>query len=637
MKILSEKAEAIIKKIYPNDYQDNKFDEIFEASTRLDDTSFTDNVVLRLHSYGNAFLLIARNTKNLTMEATAIAKELEQVELSITKANDRKLQLSYLLYFRNYLVGLLSVKLEIEITKADKQLSRAENIEHLKKRKVMYTTYEDDDTLVILIEKPIQKKSELLEKNHLEWKEECDYSWEKTEIEKKIRTDATSETTNSDLFTIPSTFRKLPGIANFMEHICFFYNNSQGDTLLGQSNTLRFSTLCPTDISNEEKQKQHILNNLQTLIDFFDNTENTSYKDHSKEPYLITSLMSPTPFRAESTYQKLILKVIDAENKKRKQNGKPEILYVNHSINHVFLRLFTFGGREKKTSIHILKNKDLMNTDSSLNTKLASWLKEYKKIFLFRHEYDKKFNDFYNYISEKLKKLREGTPAELTQRKEEILKLNALQDYVQILHKNSFSIRDKNPNLYRAALEQLLVKKSGVSCKQGEDRTGIYLAHRDSMLELFHTNNGFRLPCFFDAEKKREAFVEKFCNNLRTNHQGHAAGLNAEGCRGLKDMTHAMAKDQIKKMRDDNPAFLKDNEMIAQMDAQAYNEQKAKKPPLLKKQATAAPRYQATSAARSPSKHPALFTPPMYRRSRQNANQESTPTTRPATTPTSTS
>ncbi|EKD75120.1 MAG: hypothetical protein ACD_44C00221G0002 [uncultured bacterium] len=614
--LIEEEKRRIISTLYPQ--SDNAFyDKEIESPLPFKRETTIESFLLRMASFKEAYQLIVGD-EIFSNTRKSIEEKLKEASTYINRETQIKKQHGAVLYFRNYLVELLHENLKIKIKDADKQLTEAEIIYNWKKRKILFSAYKQENTdhTVVLIEEvasqPLPSSGEFQQEtetgeavSYRFFNVHNDDGWERKRINEILREPDAARTP-------PCNLRKLPGISNFGVHKFYVYDKKEN--LMGEGISLRSATFCPQSLSTEI-QKAYILYNLKKFIEFVDTNESYKKNDPAfSEPYLIISFLINIPFTDERQFNKLIIEVIDEENKKREEQGKQKVLYVAHPVNHTFWRLFslpffypnTYTRREKKVSSLILEEIGIHILDPKTGEKLTSWLNEYKKFFLFRRQYDDKFNGFQatisarlNFLKERLelyiKKLEElekqATPSrkdaeekenikkEILSKREKILRITAIQDYVELLHKDPFSIGDKNPNLYRSALEQIIARKSIAGCKQGKDRTGIYMTHYDSMLQCFYTSPSLTLPRYFDERVNRENFSTVFCENLKTNQQAYMAGLNSQGCRGLKYMTHTMANDQIKKIKEEKPAFFEDNQIISDMNKIDYNKEKAIAPP----------------------------------------------------------
>ena len=602
---------SIISTLYPQSDKDF-YDKGIESPLPFERKTTTESFLLRIASFKEAYQLIVGNEIFQQTEAE-IEKKLKDTSDYIRREYRIEKQLGAVLYFRNYLVELLSEKLKIKIGETDKQLTEADLIYNWKKRKILYSAYKRENTeyTVALIDEvasqPLPQSGEFQEETDEgeqithRFINTLQYEWERDRIKEMLQN-------SNEQKTLPCNLRTLPGIPNFEIHKLHLYDIEKN--LMGEGINLRSATFCPSQTLGRELQKAYILYNLKKFIEFIDTSE--LYKrSNPQEPYLIISFLNNVPFTDERQLNKLMLEVIDEENKKRQREGSPKILYADRSVNHTFWRLFSLPGfypntytrREKKISSLILEEIGIKILDNKTAQLLTSWLNEYKKFFLFRHHYNDKFNAFYTSISARLAYLKDRlktyikeleelqnqpNPSKnkiaekkeaILRKKEKILKITAIQDYVELLHKDPFRIRDKNPNLYRSALEQIIAKKSIVGCRQGKDRTGIYMTHYDSMLECFYTNPELTLPRYFDEGLSRENFSTAFCDNFQTNQQAYISGLNSQGCRGLKYMNQTMASDQVKKIKKTNPTLFEDNQIIADMNKINYNKRKEVTPP----------------------------------------------------------
>lgn len=131
-----------------------------------------------------------------------------------------------------------------------------------------------------------------------------------------------------------------------------------------------------------------------------------------------------------------------------------------------------------------------------------------------------------------------------------------VNQYEQLKQTDDFSQaswRDANKReLYLSSLEQLLTVLQGNlsygSCVSGKDRKAVELLHTDAMLiyrRLYGT-----WPTYFDTDNaERARFVNIFCKLYTSHHHHYAAGFNADGSEGIKNIDDYLPADILYNLR----------------------------------------------------------------------------------------
>ena len=121
---------------------------------------------------------------------------------------------------------------------------------------------------------------------------------------------------------------------------------------------------------------------------------------------------------------------------------------------------------------------------------------------------------------------------------------NALADYSQLLEGRDQS-KGRSVELFQAALEQIITSQTGSfamsSCKSTKDRDGSVRMQVDAMME-FYDRHG-RLPNYYDNKADQAEFCKIFADIYHSGHNLAQAGLNSNGCDGVK------SKQPIDKIR----------------------------------------------------------------------------------------
>lgn len=385
------------------------------------------------------------------------------------------------------------------------------------------------------------------------------------------------------LGTLPCLRRSFPGQTNFSQHSAY-YRTADGKNFAAPP-VLRAATPAPFHIKNQKEQDRILQLNIEQFI----------ANCPPGGPYLITSLVAPIGIGPLGNRDKKIVdsikRVVDQMNKGRL--GSEKIIYTNHPINHPILRaLSRDSADEKQASKDILQLGALprlasinctgdMNPGYSLKETmiqgLSAWMaKPNEKNY---QEFDRAAQALYLQLkTEAETKLAalDKQPVDHTtaQKRKEILDdlllVNAVKDYVELLHKDPRMSADHNPNMFKTVLEQIIVPNCISGCVSGKDRQGMLLIQRDSMLGEFYTRGDHLLASYYDSATQRQQFVDRFTDNLVSNHEGYNANYNADGAEAQKNLTHILSKDQKAQTNEKAPTFLADSKALSSLNAQSH-------------------------------------------------------------------
>ena len=361
------------------------------------------------------------------------------------------------------------------------------------------------------------------------------------------------EKLNNSFYTIPSVFRKVPGLANSGEHALVIFNES--GEVVTESIRQRSGIVAPISLKASQAEKERLTKkNIEQLLkasidtaiaNYYARWEKRSENNTAIEiPFLVQTLVSPLLgpidyFNKPESKKVLAMKIKLAEevceevSKDYQQQGVRVIpLATNHPIN-------TF----RKGFLRVL-----LASNAAHNIEASNKLIRFVEKFLEQNQPENNSRSIEakpkmpdhsadHTVDSELAKGRYHKAETTYLDNRWLLIQNALKGYKVALNKNTPDT-NQGRQLFLASLEQIMVESIGgiahSSCKSGKDRKGIELLHTDAMLIYYEQYK--ELPNYNDTEGNRKKFLTIVADLFLTNHQTYLANKNAPGCFGIKTL-----------------------------------------------------------------------------------------------------
>ncbi len=490
--------------------------------------------------------LLIRMAKDALLETE---KNIDKITLSTPPTQDEMDAIN--IHLENYGASLVDLfansTLEkgvdnLEKSEIVKWLKSAENLVNWQTRSEIQTHYQEGGIEKTLIEKPVYRFTENLVNEYLSirpsehhkptWFTELP-QWEQKELQSRVikakqAAEATGEEKSSSVYqkafaeslgTPPSALRRYPGLANYSEHRQILKKNGE---VISDTTYYRAATPAPFNIKDAAERQR-----LTTLaIEQF----KQNHPDAGEMLGFVTPILGTLEHRiandnAAAATAQHIHYAIRPLNKTRglvpgeTQVKKDEITtaVINHALDH--LEALKTNYPDQKTPLEKVKNSLLAWHTRSTPDALATLQ-----------------NDVSNAI-EHIKRTKK--PLSLADR--DALKfLNILKDYAELLQKAPHTGHDRNPNLWRAAYEEMILNAL-YGCRSNKDRAGMFTLQLDAMEEVFAATG--RLPKFDDTGMHRDTFNKAYATEFLSGHHNRYAELNTKGAQALKSVRDVLAKD----------------------------------------------------------------------------------------------
>jgi hypothetical protein len=373
---------------------------------------------------------------------------------------------------------------------------------------------------------------------------------------------------NQQYKSIPTTFRSIPGIANFgcatvnIKHIVNANANNTADTAntattVTSSVSLFSSTPMPISLKKHPKEslrlaKQNVKQLITSAARKIIATNPTPQQTKITLPILIQSLLSAHPFNRKigndkfmlDVKEEAIVAVID------EYAAKPLTLAVD-GIDYV-VDLQVLQSNHALNEFRVLNKLGKLiygeNTTGKYNAECSASLINLacKKLNIALHiaplrpitakDMREKNNNALQTIKEHVNnKINDATADE------KILSI-ALKTYIEISENGGYDNEDGDRNLFHAALELFITGKvDGLgesACKSGKDRRGAVEAFKNAIL-AYIAIYGNMPPLYGDKMRSadRQKFLEIVVTFFKSGFVQTIANENAPGAAGLKSMT----------------------------------------------------------------------------------------------------
>ena len=422
-------------------------------------------------------------------------------------------------------------------------LRSAENLANWRTRPTLETYYQHDGIEKILIEKPIYRFTENLvkeylsilgENNHPKWFTALP-KWEQKELQSRVlkakqaaeeisttpSEKAYQQTFAESLGTPPSTLRRYPGLANYSEHRQILKKNGE---VISDTTYYRAATPTPIDVTDKTERQR-----LTTLaIEQFK-------QNHPTSAPVMLGLVTPVPIPGVQEYR------LFKDNTQCAQTRG--VTYANRAVNkwRSLLLGTTHLKKDKVTAILIQTSLENLDALKATYPALAGKLEDIKSSL---KNWDKMgntstFTTLQNNVNDTIEKIKAQENLTLTDR--DTLKfLTILSDYAELLQTSPSTSHDRNPNLWRAAYETMILK-SLYGCKSNKDRAAAFTLQLDAMEEIFAKTG--RLPKFNDKGTLRDEFNQAYAAEFLSGHHNAYAALNATGASALKNIRSVLPED----------------------------------------------------------------------------------------------
>lgn len=400
--------------------------------------------------------------------------------------------------------------------------------------------------------------------------------------------------------TPPATSRKFPGLANFSKHTMTISSPANQDMLSYYS--YRSSTQTPFEIKHRTERDRILTMNLNQFSQASSDDakpylthlasslkiQNHGDRTHQINASSLTDVhdRDGLPFELTSSgldsgptigISGLVTNIAElglegkivrdnAHAIKNLHDAKPEIkiFYSNHAISFRPLTKAIKLDKAARDTLNVAKEKlnylfRKMTTKLSFNDDIVVDRKE-STIAALTNWLEKPNTKNYEHVLSGLSAMIFQKEADLEKTRNEnnsrainselkkLLFLHSVRDYIELIHRSPSVLRERNPNLFMTALEEIIVGRTLGSCKSGKDRKAMAIIQRDTMTTQFFKSNGKHLANYFDQGQERETFVNSFSLNVLSQHQASNASNNWLRTQGTKNLRAILPKDIQRKI-----------------------------------------------------------------------------------------